>query len=157
VHGELLHARLIAQDGALGLLGAGVDGEDGELAASALEDMDAELVDAGALAGAGDTADADADAVAAMRQAALDDLLRDGLVLGVGALDEGHGLPEDGDIALEDALDIVIDGEAASGEAAALQVGVDGRGLLDAAVDDQSLVFFAILWMLHSKIEKLKN
>ena len=44
---QLLHARLIAEDAALGTLAGGVDGQHGELAAMFVEHMDAKLVDRG--------------------------------------------------------------------------------------------------------------
>ena len=69
--------------------------------------MDAEFVDAGALACTRYAADANAYALSAVRQAFLDDLLRDGLMFGVCALDERHSLSEDGYIAFDDAFDVV--------------------------------------------------
>ena len=149
MHAEFLHACLVAEDAALGLLGAGVDGEDGQTAARALQDVDAELVDAGALAGSRHAADTDAYALAAVGKAPLNHFLRNDLVLRVGALHEGHGLPQDGGVTGEDALHIVCGGEAAAGKAVAVQIGVDDGGLRHAAIHDEALIFFAILWMVH--------
>ena len=153
MHAEFLHARLVAEDAALGLLGAGVDGQYGKSSAGTLQHMDAKFVDAGTLASTGHTADADADALAAIGQALLNDFLSDALVVGIGALYEGYGLSEDGRIALEDAFHVVGGGQLATGKTASLQVGIDDGGLLHAAVYDQSLVFFAVFWMFH----KLKD
>ena len=104
MHAELLHARLVAQNAALRALTAWVDGQDGEASAIFLEDVDAELVDAGGLAGTRDTADAHTDAVATIGQTLVDDLLCLGLMVGVDTLDERYSLRQDGDIALDDTL-----------------------------------------------------
>jgi len=82
--------------------------------------VDAELVDAGRLAGAGHAADAHADAVAAVGQTAVDDLLGLLLVGGVDALDECHGLRQYGDVATTYALYHLGDGEFAAAEASPL-------------------------------------
>ena len=141
VQGELLHARLVAEDAALGALTGGVDGEHGQAAPLLAEHVDAELVDAGRFAGTGHAADAHTDAASAVGQALIDDLLGTGLVVGVDTLDEGDGLREDGDVALEDALDHLPDREVVTAEAAALQVGIDDRRLLNAAVHLQAGIF----------------
>ena len=92
MHAEFLHACLVAEDASLGLLGTGVYGEDGKASARAFQDVDAKFIDAGALAGTWYAADADADAVATVGQAFLDDFLCNLLMFGVGAFHEGHGL-----------------------------------------------------------------
>ena len=67
--------------------------------------MDTKLVDAGRLARTGHAADAHADRIAAIGQALVDDLLGLLLMVGVDTLDQRDSLREDGDIALDDALD----------------------------------------------------
>gem|GEM_PF-6973246 len=139
VNGEFLHARLVAKDAALGALGAGVDGEDGELAAVLFEDMEAKDVDAGALTSARDAANADADGLAGEGEALLYHLLSNGLMFGQQALHEGDGLREDGDVAAQDALDVLGSRHlAALGTA---EIGVDALGLLDAGIDSKAFVF----------------
>ena len=149
MNGELLHARLVAQDAALGALGRGVDGEDGEAPALLLEYMDAKLVDAGRLAGTRHATDADAHAVAAVGQTLVDDLLSLGLVFGLDALYQRDGLREDGDVALDDALYHFGDRELTAPEAVAAQVGVDDGGLFYAAVDLQAGIFGIVLGVIH--------
>ena len=89
---QFLHARLIAEDTALGALARGVDGEYGQATAFLAEHMDAKLVDTGGFACTRHTTDTYADAVAAIGQTLVDDLLRLGLMVGVDTLDEGDGL-----------------------------------------------------------------
>ena len=149
VYGQLLHARLIAQDAALGALTGRVDGEHGQLAAFLFQQVDAELVDAGRLAGTRHAADADAHTAPAVGQTLLDDLLRLGLMVGVDALDEGDGLREDGDVALQDAFYHIGGAHHLTAEAASLQIRIDDRLLLYAAVYLQTGKFCAILGMFH--------
>ena len=111
--------------------------------------MHAESIDAGRLACTGDAADAYADAVTAIWQTLVDNLLRLRLMVGIDALHQCHGLREDGDIALDDALHHLGGRELATAEAVAVQVGVyDGR-LLYAAVHLQTCIFCAVLGMFH--------
>ena len=90
--GELLHTRLVAEDGTFGALAGGVDGEDGQTATLLLQHMYAELVDTRRLASARHATDAHTDTIAAIRQTLVDDLLRTSLVVWIDALDEGDGL-----------------------------------------------------------------
>ena len=103
--GELLHARLITQDRTLRTLRRRVDGQHSQTATLLLQHMDTKLVDAGRLARTGHAADAHADRIAAIGQALVDDLLGLLLMVGVDTLDQRDSLREDGDIALDDALD----------------------------------------------------
>ena len=137
--GQFLHARFVAEDAALGALTGGVDGEYGQPTALLAEHVDAELVDRGALAGTWHAADTHTDGVAAIGQALVDDLLSLGLMVGVDTLDERDGLREDGDIALEDALDHIASRQLTT--AVALEVGVDDGGLFDAVVHLQTCIF----------------
>ena len=71
-------------------------------------------------------------------------------MVGVDTLDEGHGLRQDGDIALDDALDHIADREFATTESVAFQVGIDDTLLFDATVDLESGVLGTIFGMIHS-------
>ena len=148
MHGQLLHAGLVAQDAALAALAARVDGQHGQLAAILFQDVQAEDIYAGALACAGHAADAYADGGAGVGQALLDDFLRHGLVFGPDALHQGDGLAEDGDIALDDAVHVFGHREFAL-LAPMLQVRIDGRGLLYACIDHQAFVGVVVFGMLH--------
>lgn len=144
---ELLHACLIAQDRTLGALTRGVDGEDSQTTSLFAEHVNAKLVDRGTLTCAWHTTDAYADTAPTIGQTLIDDLLGLGLMIGVDALDECHGLREDGDVALDDALYQLSGRELAT--TIALQVGVDNGGLLHTAVHLQACIFLTILWMVH--------
>ena len=146
---ELLHACLVAQDAAFGPFARGVDGEDCEPSAIFLEDMNAELVYAGALACSGNAADAYSDTVAGVGQTLLDDFLRDDLVLGNGALDECDGLSQDGDVALQDAFHIVVCSKTSACETLSVEVRIDNRDRAHAAVHGQACIFGIVLRMLH--------
>ena len=90
--GQFLHAGLIAKDRTLGTLTGGVDGQDSQLAALLLQHMNAKLINTRRLACTRHTTDTNADAVAAIGQTLVDDLLSPCLMVGVHALDEGHRL-----------------------------------------------------------------
>ena len=62
-------------------------------------------------------------------------------MVGVDTLDEGDGLREDGDIALEDAFHHLGGREFTTAEAVALQVGIDDGGLFHTAVHLQACIF----------------
>ena len=112
--------------------------------------MDAELVDAGTLAGTRHTADAHAHAVSRIGKALLDDFLRHLLMLGHGALHQGDGLTKDGDVPLEDALHVVRRGETAASEASALQIGIDTADGCHAAIHGTACIFGIVLGMFHN-------
>ena len=59
----------------------------------------------------------------------------------IDALDQRHGLRQDGDIALDDTLYHLGCREFTTTEAAALQVGIDDGGLLNTAVHLQACIF----------------
>ena len=108
--GEFLHARLVTEDAALSTFRRGVDGENCQATALLLQHVDAELVDARRLACAGHAADTHPHRVAAIGQTTVDDLLGLRLMVGVDTLDECDGLREDGNVALDDALDHLTNG-----------------------------------------------
>ena len=126
MHAEFFHACLVAEDAAFGAFAAWVDGEDGESSAVFLEDVNAEFVYAGALAGSWDAADADSDAFSCVWQTLFDDFLRYGLMLGYGAFDECHGLPQYGDVTFQDAFHVVVCGEMPTCESLSVEVWIDG-------------------------------
>ena len=138
---QLLHTCFIAQNRALGALTTRVDGQHCQLSTLLLEYVHTELVDRGTLTCAWHTTDAYADAVAAIGQTLIDDLLGLGLMIGVDALDECHGLREDGDIALEDAFYHLTYREFVTTETTTLEVGVNDRGLLYPTVYLQACIF----------------
>ena len=105
---ELLHACLIAQDRTLGALTRGVDGEDSQTTSLFAEHVNAKLVDRGTLTCAWHTTDAYADAVAAIGQTLINDLLGLGLMIGIDALDECHGLREDGDLTMPSTISAAV-------------------------------------------------
>ena len=150
MHGELLHACLVAEYAALGALRRRVDGQHGQTAPFLAQQVNAKLVDAGRLAGAGHAADAHAHALAAVGQTARYHLLRLLLVGGVDTLYEGDGLREHGDVALQDAFYHLAGAELTTAVAVALQIGVDDRRLLHAAIHLQTSILGAILWMIHA-------
>ena len=108
--GEFLHARLVAEDRALGALAGGVDGQHSQTAALLTEHMHAELIDAGRLAGSRHTTDTYTHTVAAIGQTLVDHLLRLRLMVGIDTLNEGDSLRQHGDIALEDAFNHLVGG-----------------------------------------------
>ena len=132
---QLLHTRLIAKDAALGALTGGVDGQDCQFAAMLTEHVHTKLVDTGRLASTGNAADTDADAMAAIRQTAVDNLLCLRLMVRVDTLYQRHGLRQDGDIATEDTFHHLGSRQFVAAEATAFQVGVDDMLFADAAVD----------------------
>ena len=110
---DALHAGLVAEDRAAAPLRRGVDGQYGELVPQRRNHV-ADGFDEGRFARARDARDADADRSARMGQTAFDDLLRLLIVVGIAALDERDGLRENGDVAPEDACDILLGGETSS-------------------------------------------
>ena len=154
---EFLHACLVAQDASFGPLGTWVDSEDCEPSTVFLQDMNAELVYAGALAGSRNAADADADTVAGVGETLLDDFLRYDLVLGNGALDQRNGLSQNGDVALQDALHIVVGRETASHETVAVEVRIDDRDRTHAAVHGQACIFGIVLRMFHCLVHSYES
>ena len=97
---KLLHTSLVAKNATLRAFTAWVDCKNCETSAVFLENVNAELVNACAFACSRNAANADANTVARMRQALLDNLLGDDLMLWNRALDQRYGLPKDGDVAL---------------------------------------------------------
>ena len=114
---ELLHARLIAKDASLGTFRRRVNGKHGQPTAFLLQQMDAKLVDTRSLASTRHATDTDAHAIATIGQTARNHLLGTLLMIRVHTLNEGHGLREDGDVALDDTLDHLTDGQLATTEA----------------------------------------
>ena len=110
--------------------------------------MEPEDIDAGALACARHTADADTHALPRVRKTLLYDFLGNGMMLGKHAFHKGDSLREHGDVAFEDAFDIVGDGELATFLTS--EVRIDLLGLIDACVDLQTFVFFGVFWMIHN-------
>ena len=139
MQGEFLHAGLVTEDTALGTFRRGVDGKDSKFATFLLEYVDTELVDTRRLARSRYTTDTHTDGVAAIGQALVDDLLSLGLMVGVDTLNEGYGLREYRDIALEDTLHHLCRREFTA--FVAPQIGVDNRWLLDTAIDLQACIF----------------
>ena len=86
--------------------------------------MQAERVDAGALACAGHSADAYTYRGSRIREALLYDLLRHGLMFGLDALHQSDCLAQDGDIALHDSVHVLADRELAF-LGLPLEVGID--------------------------------
>ena len=118
-----------------------------------LEEMDAKLVNAGALAGSRHSTDAHSDAAPRMGQTFLDDLLSHLLMLRNSALHECHGLTQYGDVATQDALDIVGSRKVLAGKTTALQIWIDVRNRCHSTVHCQSCILGTILWMLHDDKE----
>ena len=144
---EGLHARLVAQDAALGAFRARVDGQHGQFV-PARGQVGAEGLDKGALAGTRHARDADAHGAALRgdRLAAADDLLRYGAMLRQVALHQGDGLAQDGRIAGGDALHILIYGENFRFLPIELfDIRVHDGRLLDAFVDNQTAVFVVVV------------
>ena len=116
-----------------------------------LQHVQAEGVDAGALARAGHAADAHADGGAGVGQAFFYHFLGHGLVFGADALHQRDGPAENGDVAPHDAVHVVGHGEFAF-LVPVLQVGVDGSRLFDAGVDAQAFVGVVVFGMLHGSV-----
>ena len=94
--------------------------------------------DEGRFAGSGDARDADADRFPGVGQAAFDDLLRLRVVRRVVGLDERDGLRKGGDVAGENALDVLVGRELRL--LAAREVRVYDRLIFNAFGDVQSRV-----------------
>ena len=124
IDGEAFHAGFVAEDAAFGALARRVDGEDGHLVVVGGEHA-AEGLDGGALTDSRHPCDAQPDRLAAVGQAALNDLLRLGLVVVERALDEGDGAAEHGAVAVGDARDHLLDRNV---------LAPGGTGTLDVAV-----------------------
>ena len=109
---DALHAGFVAENRAAAALRRGVYGQHRQLVAQPRDHV-ADGLDEGRFAGSRDARDADADRFPGMREARLDDLLRLRIVVGVRRFDERDGLREGGDVACENALDILPGGERA--------------------------------------------
>ena len=83
-----------------------------------------------------------------MRQTLLYHLLRQGVVVGVLALDKRYSLPEHGDVALENAIDILVGREQAATRLA-LHIGVYDRRLCNAFIDGQSGILLVVFRVFH--------
>jgi hypothetical protein len=147
----ITHACLVAKDATFRALTTWVDCENCKPSAVLLEDMNAELVDTCALACTRHAANADAHAVAGVRQALLDDFLRNDLMLGNRAFDESDGLPKNRDVSFQDALHIVGSGEATTCKTIAVEVRIDDRDRTYATVHSQACIFGIVFRMLHIK------
>ena len=141
MYGEFLHACLIAQNTTLGTFRRGVYGQYGQLTAFLVQHMYAKSINTGRLARTRDTADAHADAVTTVGQALVDNLLSLCLVVGIDTLDQRHGLRQDGDIALDNALHHLCSAEFTPTEAVTLHIRVNDGRLFYTAVDLQACIF----------------
>ena len=103
--------------------------------------MYAKGINAGRLASAWNTADTHTDAITAVGQALVDDLLSLGLVVGIDALNQRHGLRQDGDIAFDNAFHHLCCAEFTPTEAIALHIRINDGRLFYAAVDLQACIF----------------
>ena len=151
VYGEFFHAGLVAQYASLGALAGGVNGQYGQFASVFLQYMNAEFINAGALAGSGYATDADAHGVSTVGQASFYDFLCHLLVGRMCALHQGDGLPQDGGVPLEDSFHVVIGRQLSACKTLALEVWVDVGRLLHSVVDNESCIFRRVLWMLHGQ------
>ena len=142
---DALHAGLVAEDRASAALRRGVDGQHRELVAQRGDHV-AHGLDEGRFAGSRDARDADAHRMPGVGQAALDDLLRLGVVGRIGRLDERDGLREGGDVAREDALDVLVGRERAL--AAPREVGAYDRLVPDAFRDVERRVVVRVRILL---------
>ena len=111
-------------------------------------DKVAESLDKGALAGSGDTGDADTHGLLALGvlQAADYQLVRHIAVLGQGTLHQGDGLTEHYGVALDDTFHVVVhshDRAALADDVA--EVGIDYRRLFYPLVHHQGRVIMMIL------------
>ena len=100
-----------------------------------LEHMNTELVDACRLTSARNTTNAHADTVAAIWQAAVDNLLRLRLMVGIDTLNKSDSLTQYGNIALDDAFHHLGNRKLATAETATIQVGIDNALACNAAID----------------------
>jgi len=71
---------------------------------------------------------------------------------GMSALYECNGLAKDRYVAFDNALDVVGSSQSAASKTSALEIGIYDRGLFDAAIDDESLVFFVVLGVYHGEV-----
>ena len=67
----------------------------------------------------------------------------------IDAFDEGHCLREDSDVALENTLHHIGDGELTTVEPMAFQIRIDDGGLFHASVDLQACKLGTIFGMVH--------
>ena len=144
---EGLHAGLVAQDAALGLLAAGVDGQDGETMALGCDQI-AEGLDEGTLAGSGHARYADTHRLLALGvlQAADYQLVSHVAVLWQGALHEGYGLAENYGVALEYTFHIVFHRHGGTPAADYVaEIWIHDRRLLYPVVHHQCRVIVMIL------------
>ena len=141
MRGEFLHTRLITQNGTLGALGRGVDGQDCQLATLFLQHVDAKLVNRGGFTSTWYSTNAHTDAVTTIGQTFVDDLLRLGLMVWVDTLYQRDSLRQDGDIALDDAFNHLGSSEFTTTETTSLQIGIDERLLVNTTVDLQACIF----------------
>ena len=132
-----LHAGFVAENRAAAAFRRRVDGQHGELVPQRGDHV-ADGFDEGRFSGSGDARDADADRFPGVRQAALDDLLRLRVVRRVVGLDERDGLRKGGDVAGENALDVLVGRELRL--LAAREVRVYDRLIFNAFGDVQSRV-----------------
>ena len=151
---KLLHARLVAEDGAARAFAAGVDGQDGNLVIMSGKHLPQRL-DGGALAGTGDAGDAQAHTLAAVRQATLDDLLGLFLVLETRTFHQCDGTAEEGAVAMQDAAhQLLYRGFLTAQGSHALHIAAAHLvGLLHAGGDAQRRVVFKVavkMFIVHS-------
>ena len=103
--------------------------------------MNAKLVDTGRLACTRHATDTNAYGVAAIRQTLVDNLLRLGLMVRIDAFHQRDSLREDGDIALDDALNHLSSSKFTTTYALTSQIWIDDTRLLDATIDLQACIF----------------
>ena len=89
---------------------------------------------------------------ATVRQTALDYLLCLLLMLRYDTLYKCHRLRQHGDIALQYALDYLVNGILPPCETLAVKVWIHYGWLAYAIVYHQSFIFFAVLWVFHCTI-----
>ena len=123
--GELLHARLIAENASLCSLRTWVDSEHGQFSSLFSQHVHPKLVDARTLSGSRHTADAYTDRVPAIGKTFIDDFLSFGLMVWIDAFDECHGLRKDGNVALDNTFHHIGRGQFAPAETPAVEVWVD--------------------------------
>ena len=112
VVGQRFHARLVAQDAAARHLAGRVHGQHRDFLRALAGEIHAQHFDEGALAHAGHAGDAHANGIAGVGQALLQHVLRQLDILGVQAFDQGDGAAEDGAVAAQHALDVLVAREA---------------------------------------------
>ena len=113
------------------------------------EHMNTKLVNTGRFARSRHATDSHTNALAAIGQAAVDNLLRFGLMIGVDTLDKGNGLTEDCDIAFDDALHHLCNRQFATTKSVTFQIGINDALSCHATIDLQTGEFGTILWMFH--------